>query len=194
MRSDSELIQEILNNNPRAFEALVLRYQPLVAKTCLGFVENSSDAEDLTQEVFIEVYQSLPKFRGQSKFSTWLYRISVNKSLNYIRLQKKHKRVKSIESFFTREGNDEGQELHIAAPQADLTDWPLEQEENRRILKQAINALPENQRIAFVLSKYHQMAYKEIAEVMEVSLSAIESLLFRAKQNLQKSLLKTISR
>lgn len=194
MRSDSELIEEILNNNPKAFEELVLRYQPLVAKTCLGFVNSHADAEDLTQEVFLEVYQSLPKFRGQSQFSTWLYRISVNKSLNFIRQQKRHKGVRSIEFFFTREGDTEERELPIAAPQADLTDWPLEQKENKKILKLAINGLPKNQRTAFVLSKYQQMGYKEIAQVMDMSLSAVESLLFRARRNLQKTILKELKR
>jgi RNA polymerase sigma-70 factor (ECF subfamily) len=195
MQTDSELIEDILNNNDqKAFEELVNRYQPLVTKTCLGFVNRYADAEDITQDVFIEVYQSLKNFRKESKLSTWLYRIAVNKSLNFIRKQKRHNNLRSIENFFIVGNSSKSESIEIASPKSADADWNIELGENKQMLKGAINSLSENQRIAFVLSKYHDLSYKEIAEVMSTTLSSVESLLFRAKQNLQSKLLKEINK
>ncbi len=192
--TDKELIDLILTqNSQKAFEQLVNKYQPLVAKTCLGFVNSQTDAEDLTQEVFIEVFESLSSFRSEAKISTWLYRIAVNKSLNFIRRQKREKMFRSIESYFTVKG-ERSEPIEIIDKSGPSAERNIETKENKYILKKAINGLPENQRIAFILSKYQDLSYKEIAEVMSVSLSSVESLLFRAKANLQKSLLKDFGR
>lgn len=187
--TDRELIDQILTqNSQKAFEELVNKYQPLVAKTCLGFVSSQADAEDLTQDVFIEVFESLDSFRSESKISTWLYRIAVNKSLNFIRKQKREKMFRSIESFFTTKG-ERSETLELIDKGGASADRKIEAFENKQMLKNAINSLPDNQRIAFILSKYQDLSYKEIAEVMSVSLSSVESLLFRAKANLQKKLI-----
>ncbi len=187
--TDKELIENIITTNShRAFGVLVDKYQELVVKTCKGFVSSYADAEDLAQEVFIEVYESLQEFRSEAKLSTWIYRIAVNKSLNFVRKQKRQTFVRSIENFFS--SKDGAQEpLQIEDYSKTRPDSNIEQSENKKILKDSINKLPENQRIAFVLSKYQELSYKEIAEVMEVSLSSVESLLFRAKNNLQKHIL-----
>lgn len=192
--TDKELIDQILTQNSRkAFEELVNKYQPLVAKTCLGFVSSQADAEDLTQDVFIEVFESLDSFRSESKISTWLYRIAVNKSLNYIRKQKREKMFRSIENFFTTKG-ERSEPLELIDKGGASADRKIEAFENKQMLKNAINSLPDNQRIAFILSKYQDLSYKEIAEVMSVSLSSVESLLFRAKANLQKKLMNQIEK
>jgi RNA polymerase sigma-70 factor, ECF subfamily len=187
---DKQLIKEILiDNSQKAFEQLVNHYQPLVVKTCLGFVSSYADAEDLAQDVFIEVFQSLSSFRSEAQLSTWLYRIAVNKSLNFVRKQKRERMFRSIESFFTSKG-DIAERIDIEDKWGDTAETNIQRAENKQLLKSAINSLPENQRIAFVLSKYQDLSYKEIAEVMNVTLSSVESLLFRAKTNLQKSLKK----
>jgi RNA polymerase sigma-70 factor (ECF subfamily) len=187
--SDKELIDDIIiNNNQKAFEVLANRYQPLISRTCLGFVNSQYDAEDITQEVLIELFESLSSFRNESKISTWLYRISVNKSLNHIRKQKRDRMFRSIESFFVSSG-DQNEPLEIIDKGGMAADKDIIQSENKRMIKTAINKLPESQRIAFLLSKYQDLSYKEIAEVMNVSISSVESLLFRAKSNLQKHLL-----
>ncbi len=192
--SDKELIDDILeHNSQKAFEVLVNRYQPMVVKTCLGFVNSLADAEDLAQEVFIEVFESLQGFRSEAKISTWIYRIAVNKSLNQVRKQKRDRIFRSIENFFTSK-NDVNEPLQILNRDSESADSNLERSENKMMLKHAINALPENQRIAFILSKYQDLSYKEIAEVMSVSLSSVESLLFRAKSNLQHYLLKEMAK
>lgn len=192
--TDKELVNDIINHkSQKAFEELVNQYQPLVVKTCLGFVTNYADAEDLTQEVFIEVYQSINGFRNESKVSTWIYRIAVNKSLNFVRKQKRDKMFRSIENFFTTKG-DKSEPYEIVDHTSGGADREIERSENKQLLKNAINKLPDNQRIAFILSKYQDLSYKEISEVMDVSLSSVESLLFRAKSNLQKYLLKEINK
>jgi RNA polymerase sigma-70 factor (ECF subfamily) len=192
--TDQQLVEQILTqNHQKAFEELVNRYQPLVVKTCRGFVNSYVDAEDLAQEVFIEVYQSLSGFRNESKLSTWLYRIAVNKSLNYVRKQKRSNFMLSIETFFGGKGNTK-ENLELEDTSSVSPEGRITSRENRLILKRSINALPENQRIAFILSKYQDLSYKEIAEVMNVSVSSVESLLFRAKSNLQKKLVNEIEK
>ncbi len=192
--TDNELINDILKHNShKAFEEVVNRYQALVIKTCRGFVHSYADAEDIAQEVFIEIYQSLSTFRSESKLSTWIYRIAVNKSLNHIRKQQQHKILQRIEDFFTSK-DELTKPRDIEDHYTPRADDRIEQEENKKMLSNAINKLPRNQRTAFVLSKYQDLAYKEIAEVMELTLSSVESLLFRAKTNLQKHLLKEMQK
>ncbi|MDD3567431.1 MAG: sigma-70 family RNA polymerase sigma factor [Bacteroidales bacterium] len=187
--TDKELIEEILqHSSQKAFAMLVERYQELVVKTCKGFTNSYADAEDIAQEVFIEVFESLEGFRSEAKLSTWIYRIAVNKSLNFVRKQKRERLFRSIEGFFTAQNNDE-EPMQIEDMGRNKPDSNIERSENKRMLKESINKLPENQRIAFILSKYQDLSYKEIAEVMEVSLPSVESLLFRAKTNLQKHIL-----
>lgn len=192
--TDQELIADIITQkSQKAFEELVNRYQSQVIKICLGFVSTTADAEDLTQEVFIEVFQSLNSFRGEAKLSTWLYRIAVNKSLNLVRKQKRDRIFRSIDSFFSTKG-EYSEPLEIIDKGGVSADGNIDRRENKAMLKEAINSLPDNQRIAFILSKYQELSYKEISEVMSVTISSVESLLFRAKANLQKYILKEIGK
>lgn len=191
--SDSELVEQINSKNSRkAFDELISRYQLRVMRICQGFVLHSADAEDLTQEVFIEVFRSINRFRGDSQLSTWLYRIAVNKSLNFLKKKKRENVMQSIEGFFFK--GEKEQSLQLSDNGQFAADKGIEAYESKRILKGAINSLPENQRTAFILSKYQELSYKEIAEVMGLSISSVESLLFRAKGGLQKRLLSSIKK
>lgn len=185
--TDQELIQQVTENNDHsAFALLVEKYQKLVVNTCRGFVNSYADAEDLAQDVFIELFESLPDFRHESKLSTWIYRIAVNKSLNFVRKRKRESFFDSITSLFgSSEGKNGNSNIDFSSNEADTE---IKSKELRIELKRAINSLPENQKIAFILNKYQDLSYKEVAEVMDISLSSVESLLFRAKGNLQKSL------
>ncbi len=180
---EQNLVEELINNKTGAFQHLVEKHQTMVINTCYGFLHNYQDAQDVAQEVFLEVYKSIGKFRKESKLSTWLYRISANKSLNYIRDNKKRSWFQSLDDLFEKEkpSNDSNTS---ESPQ-DI----LENYEKSEIINQAIDKLAKNQKIAFVLYKYEDLSYKEIAEVMKISLSSVESLLFRAKKNLQKTLI-----
>ena len=181
--SDKELLNRIRNKDKDAFKHLVDSYNSLVLNTCNSFLHNFEDAQDISQEVFIEVYSSIEKFRGESKISTWLYRISVNKSLNHIRKNKRNAIFKSFESMI----KTQKQEVESFS---DLNENENNSgnEKRSRVLYKAIDSLPQNQKIAFTLSKLESMKYKEISEIMNVSISSVESLIFRAKKNLQKKL------
>ncbi len=183
--SDPEIIEQLRQGNENAFRKLVENYQKLVVNTCYGLVQNREDAEDIAQEVFVEVYRSVEHFRADAKLSTWLYRIAVNRSLNHIRDNKKHKWFQS----FTKEVETQNRQLlRVESAQTDQPEFELENKQRATILHEAINSLPENQKVAFTLNKYEDLSYKEIADVMEISVSSVESLLFRAKKNLQKKL------
>ena len=181
---DLQIIEQIKQGNESAFRQLVEQHQKMVVNTCLGLVHDADDADDLAQEVFIEVFNSVHRFRSDSKISTWLYRIAVNKSLNFIRDNKKRKFFKKIEDVFSgRNYTDSDSGLSSEEP-----DINLQEKQKAAILHKAIDSLPENQRVAFTLNKYEDLSYKEISEVMGISLSSVESLIHRAKKNLQEKL------
>ncbi len=184
LKSDGILIDKFLAGNQQAFKELVENYQTMVINTCNGFLHNKQDAEDIAQDVFVEAFVSLRKFRKEAKFSTWLYRIAVNKSLNHIRRQKQRKWVQNIEGVLGLNVQTENRLIDKKHPQA-----AMEMQEDSEILHKAVDNLSENQRIAFTLNKYEELAYSEIAEIMGVSLSSVESLIHRAKMNLQKRLI-----
>jgi len=184
--TEKEFIKKLQEGRRDAFGELLDQYQQMVFSTSLSFVPNKEDAEDVAQEVFIEVFKSINKFKGNSKLSTWIYRITVNKSLEFIRKRNAKKRFGYVQSLF-------GNEIPL-----DKTDFfteinhpgvLLEQKEDHATLMKAINELPDAQRIVFTLHKIDEKSYKEISEITEKSLSSVESLMFRAKQNLQKQLL-----
>jgi RNA polymerase sigma-70 factor (ECF subfamily) len=183
--TEAEIIQKLQQGNEQAFKQLVENYQKLVVNTCFGMVHNTEDAEDIAQEVFIEVFRSIQNFRADSKISTWLYRIAVNRSLNFIRDNKRKKWYHSIEDIV------KGKKQQLSEIQHGNNETPLSEMENSqraRIIHEAIDSLPENQKTAFTLNKYEDLSYKEISEVMDLSVSSVESLIHRAKIKLQKKL------
>ena len=182
---EKQLIQALKNSDESAFRELVEKYELNVYNTCIGMLGNEDNAKDISQDVFIEVFRSIHKFRGDSKISTWLYRLAVNKSLNHIRDNKKHRVVRSIQRFFTKEENES---LDLQDFSSQNAEQEIEQNEHSKALHNALNKLPENQKTAFVLKNYDDLSYKQISEIMELSHSSIESLIHRAKTNLQKHL------
>ena len=182
---NSDFLQGLQSGNEDSFRYLVDQYQVKVIRTCKGFVHSLADAEDIAQDVFIEVYESAGKFRGNSELSTWIYRIAVNKSLNFLRSSRRRK-VLSI--FDTLLSNDGSQVPEPSSGYEMSPDNQIQNEEQSRAINEAMEALPTKQRTAFVLSKYDDLSYKEIAVIMETSVSSVESLIFRAKGNLQKRL------
>ncbi|MBU1371026.1 MAG: RNA polymerase sigma factor [Bacteroidetes bacterium] len=184
--TETQLIEGILSKQEKYFEELVNRFQPLVLNTCNSFLHNRTDAEDISQEVFIEAFLSLHKFKKESKLSTWLYRIAVNKSLNFIRDNKKRKIIRSIEVFF---GGEPKHKLQLADPGLEDAGDLADEEEKMALLHRAVASLPKNQRVAFTLSKFEKLSYVEIADVMELSLASVEGLIHRAKRNVTKKIL-----
>ena len=181
---DNELIVQINDGDANAFRKLVEKHQDRVINTCLGFVKNKEDAEDVAQEVFIEVHQSIAGFRRDANLSTWIYRIAANKSLDHIRKKKRKKRFAQI--VFLDDSSDDNEVFEV--PALDDPQKELENSERKRILDYAVNKLPKNQKIAITLSKFQKYSNKEIADVLDTSVSAVEALIHRAKGNLHKQL------
>jgi RNA polymerase sigma-70 factor (ECF subfamily) len=184
---DSQLLEGIRKKDRQAFRELVERYQTMVINTANGFTHNLQDAEDIAQEVFMEVYRSAGRFRGKSSFSTWIYRITVNRALNHVRDNRLKKYLTGMSSAF---GATDGNVVGNPPVSDHKTDQALENEETKQAITKALDKLPKSQRIAFVLHKYEELSYKDIAGVMGTSLASIESLIHRARINLQKRLLK----
>lgn len=166
------------------FKNLYDQYVRMVFNLCLKYLQSIEDAEDVTQEVFITVFKSIHQFKGESKISTWIYKIAITKSLEFIRMKKRKKRFAFFQSIFS----DEKGEINISDVHFHHPGIQLENKERAAILFNAIDKLPENQKAAYILCKLEDLSYNEIAEIMKVTVPSVESLLFRAKQNLQKIL------
>jgi len=182
--TDQELIEGLITHNRTAINTLVNTYQKKVIKTAFYFLQNMEDAEELSQDIFIDILDSSRRFRKAASLSTWIYRITVNRSLNLVKKNRRNKVFHSLEDFFANKTN----KTDPSDSEPLETKSALEENERREILNKAIQSLPENQKIAFILSKYEELSYKEIAEIMNLSLSSVESVIHRAKLNLQKRL------
>jgi len=183
--SDNEIIRQILLGNRNLFRKLVEHYQPMVFRTCMGYLHNKDDADDLTQEVFIQAYQSLSGFKGNASFSTWIYRIAVNASLNRIRKSSRSLILQRFEKAF---GTARGKEIVLPISESENPENILILSEHREWVQTALSRLPEKQLTAIVLSKYDDLSQKEIAAIMNISEGAVESLIQRAKANLREKL------
>lgn len=155
-----------------------------VYRLAFRFTSNRNDAEDVSQEVYLDAWRNLDGFREEANIKTWLYRITVNKSLNHINRHQRKFRSTSIDISDSEDVNP----LQVAAMPAFAADRPLENKELRTLLNAALDRLPENQRTAFLLHNHDGMSYNDIAAVMETTLGAVESLIFRAKTSLRKLL------
>lgn len=184
--TNNELLDGLRKGLPSAFRQLVEDHQRKVINICFRFVNQREQAEDLAQETFVEVHRSVSSFRGESSLSTWIHRIAVSKSVDHVRRKGRTKRGGLLKRFLRLD--DEADQ--VPSPSSDRPDSQLEEKERHRVLQQALDNLPKNQRVAFVLSKYDGMSYQEIADLLKLSLSAVESLIHRAKGSLQKSLAK----
>ena len=181
--NEKELIALLKKKDREAFKTIVEVWQNMVYNTALGILQNAEDAEDTAQEVFIQVYESIASFKEESKFSTWLYRITVSKAMDHIRRKKRKKRFAFIQSLY---GKNDG--VMIEPPDFFHPGISIENKENATVLFKAIEKLSTNQKTAFVLSRIEGLSYMEIGEVMNLSDSAVDALLQRAKKNLQMSL------
>jgi len=183
---DKELIQRVASKDQSAFKELVEHYQNLVLNTCLNLIGSREGAEDVAQEVFFRLYRSAKKFRHKSKLSTWIYRIAVNLSLNFIRDNRRFGGLQSLDPFLEKEPEMEA--LHLPS-NSKSPEALLEEKERKKLIREALGSLPEKQKVAFVLHKMEGFSSQEIAEILEVSLSSVEARIHRAKISLQKKLI-----
>ncbi|WP_332368855.1 RNA polymerase sigma factor [Spirosoma telluris] len=180
----SLLIEELQKGNELAFREFYNQTKSRVFTLALGYVRNREDAEEITQDVFVEVFRSASSFKGDASATTWLYRIAVNKSLDFLKHKKRQKRFAFITNLFD---NSTGEILHQP------TDFfhpgiALENQEQAAILFRAIDKLSDKQKTAFILTRIEGLTNIEAAGVMTVTVGAIESLLQRANENLKKQL------
>jgi len=173
-----------LSSNISDFRKIYDQYKILVYNVALHYLQNIEDAEEITQDVFVELYHSLPKFKENSTLKTWIYRITINKCLDFI----KHKNSKKRLFIFGKKSENEFEIQNIS--NFEHPGILLENKEKSGIFFGVINELSENQKTAFLLSKIDGLSNPEISEIMSVSISSVESLIFRAKTSLKEKLSK----
>lgn len=178
-----ELIERLQHGDESAFRQLVDDHEVMIYNTVIGIVQNEDDADDVTQDVFIQAYRSIRYFRGEAKLSTWLYRIAVSKALDHVKKKKRKKRFSFLQGWFgvVKEESSNIPDFHHPG-------IVLENKEKASELFAALDQLPDNQRIAFTLHKLEGLNHQEIAQVLNITLNAVEALMGRAKGNLKKKL------
>jgi RNA polymerase sigma factor (sigma-70 family) len=181
--ADAELVAQLQQGSEVAFRTLVDRYQDRVYSTAFSLLRSAEEAEDVAQEVFVEVYQTIGRFRGEATLSTWLYRLTASRALQQSRRLKAKKRF----AYFTSLLGFDNQVLHEPPDHAHPLAL-LEGEQQLRLLLNHIDRLPGQQQVAFTLRHEQELSYEEIAAVLDTTVSAVESLLFRARQTLRRHL------
>lgn len=187
LSNDLGYIELLKQGDSKAFSLLVDNFQHPIYNTVLNITQCTAEAEDITQEVFLLIYKNIHQFRGESKLSTWIYKIAISKSLEWER-RKKSKRV--IGYFKNLIG--------LTSLENEIVDFihpgvSLENKENAHMLFKAMQLLPNNQRIAFILINIEGLTYQEVSDIMKKSIKSIEGLVQRAKENLRKKLTKDYS-
>jgi RNA polymerase sigma-70 factor (ECF subfamily) len=179
--ADNDIIERIQNGDKDAYTLLVNKYQHKVANLVSRYVKHSGDVADVTQETFIKAYRALPGFRGESAFYTWLYRIAVNTSKNYITAQVRKPQIQDIDAEETDyyQGNEALQET--ASPEKLLASQQMEKQ-----LLDTIKGLPDDLRTAITLREMDGLSYEEIATIMECPVGTVRSRIFRAREALDK--------
>lgn len=168
--------------NQRQLEKIYHEYRILVYNVALNYLQNVEDAEEITQDVFVKVYQSLENFNQNSSLKTWIYRITINQCLDFVKKKNSQKR------FFIFGKKSQNEFEYLNSTSFEHPGILMENKEEATILFGVINTLTENQKTAFLLSKLDGLSNPEIAEIMQLSISSVESLVFRAKSALQEKL------
>jgi RNA polymerase sigma factor (sigma-70 family) len=178
---DVRLMRLVASGDTAAFETLIERHQALVAGTVARMLGSNSDVEDIAQQVFIRVWKSAGRYVARAKFTTWLLKITRNLVFNEMRRARRHPHLPV-------QIDPETEELPLKDEATATPDATLLQAELQRAIERAITQLPDTQRMALVLRRYEELSYEEIAEVLELSVPAVKSLLFRARTELRERL------
>lgn len=180
---DEEIISLVLKGRTELYSDIVDRYSYKVYSTAYNYTHDQEDAKDLTQEIFIKVYNSLYGFKSKSSFSTWLYRIAVNKCIDWTRKRK----IPTISAYY----DDQGEETDIFASIPDNTYSPEEEllnAENKEIIKQAVSELPEMYKTVLILYYFEDFSPQEISDIIDAPKKTVETRLFRAKNMIKSKL------
>lgn len=185
---DTQLMLRFCQGDDTAFTQLMDRNLTKVVRIIRRFVSHTQDAEDLAQEVFLRIYNARQRYIASAQFDTWLYHIITNLCINHIRDNKRH----HVVPIYTQDSDHNIQPLNIQDQNQETPSHIIMRLELCEKVKKALLALPPNQRLAVILSKYEGLSYQQIASAMEISLEAVKSLLNRAKMNLKQLLTKNV--
>jgi len=181
MASDKKLVERVQKGDKGAFDLLVLKYQHKIVNLIMRYVRDPELALDIAQEAFIKAYRALPRFRGDSAFYTWMYRIAVNTAKNHLAAQRR--RPMDVELDLQ---DPEQYDLHAKLKETDTPEGVALSNELQETVERAIAALPEDLRTAIILRELEGMSYEEIAETMECPVGTVRSRIFRARDAIGK--------
>ncbi|MEM7503296.1 MAG: RNA polymerase sigma factor RpoE [Pseudomonadota bacterium] len=181
--TDAQLVRRVQRGDKGAFDLLVLKYQHKIVNLVLRYVRDPDQALDIAQEAFLKAYRALPRFRGDSAFYTWLYRIAVNTAKNYLAAQRR--RPMDVELDLQ---DPEQYDLHAKLKETDTPEGVTLSRELNETVQRAIEALPEDLRTAIVLRELDGMSYEEIAQTMECPVGTVRSRIFRARDAIGKKI------
>ena len=178
---DSKLVKRVQKGDKGAFDLLVLKYQHKIVNLVMRYVRDPELALDITQEAFIKAYRALPRFRGDSAFYTWMYRIAVNTAKNHLAAQRRRPMDVDLDL-----QDPEQYDLHAKLRETDTPEGVTLGKELKEIVERAIAALPEDLRTAIILRELEGMSYEEIAQTMECPVGTVRSRIFRARDAIAK--------
>ena len=193
-RSDVQLMLDVKAGDEQSFGLLLQRYRTPLVNFLYRMVRSREQAEDLAQEVFIRVYRAREEYVPSAKFTTWLFRIATNLALNSLRDHRHQKLEISMDAPVTTDAEDGDEKPFEVADKHPTIEQELVEEDRRKMIRHAIEKLPEKQRAAVLLHKYQELDYAEIAKILSVSESALKSLLFRAYESLRVELAPLVAR
>ena len=182
-QADKLLVEKVKKGDKKAFDLLVLKYQQKVANIISRYIHDHSEVLDVSQETFIKAYRALPKFRGDSAFYTWLYRIATNTAKNHLAAKGRRPPMDDVEAV-TAEQMDTGLRLKEQATPENLA----MEAEVAKTIRQAVDDLPEDLRVAITLREMDGLSYEEIAEAMDCPIGTVRSRIFRARDAIDKKL------
>jgi RNA polymerase sigma-70 factor, ECF subfamily len=193
-RSDVQLMLDVKAGDEQSFELLLQRYRRPLVNFLYRMVRAREEAEDLAQEVFLRVYRARKDYVPSAKFTTWLFRIATNLALNSVRDNRYQRMEVSLDAPVTVDAEDGDEKVLDIAEKNPNIEQHLVEEARKKMIRHAIDKLPEKQRAAVLLHKYQELDYGDIARILECSESALKSLLFRAYETLRVELAPLVAR
>ncbi|RMD78733.1 MAG: RNA polymerase sigma factor RpoE [Gammaproteobacteria bacterium] len=180
---DQELVERVRHGDKKAFDILVAKYQPKILKLISRYVHDPAAVHDVAQEAFLKAYRALPRFRGESAFYTWLYRIAINTAKNYLVAQSRRPPERDVEVATAEQLPGESELKDVASPEHVVL-----RDEIERTVFEAIEDLPEDLRTAITLRELEGLSYEEIAQAMSCPIGTVRSRIFRAREAIHKRL------
>ena len=182
---DNQLMQKAGSGDIAAFKELIKKHQGTVTGIIYRYTGNHNEVEDLAQDIFLKIYKAANSYVPRAQFKTWLYKVVANHCLNFFRSQKRKALIYSLDQPVSEDYNPHIQRTDAQKEQPETL---LQQQELQIALKRALSELPERQRMAIILHRFEGLSYKEVADTLGSSLSAVESLIFRAMSSLKEKL------